>query len=346
MATMRLLIVIANYKITNLTIDCLHSISNEIPNLPGCHVAVCENGSGDDSTERIQNAIKNNGWDSWCSLTALSTNLGFTGGTNAIIRPALRSADAPQYVLLLNADTIVRPNAFRALVDFMDAHLEVGIAGSRLEDLDGTPQRSVFRFPSAMGEFETSITLGVVTRLLDHWIPVPTDACEADWVSGASMIVRRDVFRDIGLLDEGYFTLYEDVDFCFSARKAGWSIWYVPASRVVHLVGQSTKLNVKKRQPAYAFEARRRYFLKNHGPLNATLADIAKILGLTFWRLRVLFGKHDFKPSHYLRDSIRHSVLLTGFKLQDVKNPALVVGQDKLRSRGGLPKTEDFSGVS
>jgi GT2 family glycosyltransferase len=330
---MRLLVVIANYKVAHLTIDCLHSISHQIPNSLGCHVAVCENGTGDDSAERIQKAIADEGWDPWCSLTVLGTNQGFTGGNNVILRPALQSAERPQYVLLLNADTIVRPNAFKALADFMDEHPDVGIAGSRMEDPDGTPQRSVFRFPSPLGEFVASINLGLVSRLLGRWVPAPPvsdGACEADWLAGACIIVRREVFRDIGLLDEGYFTFYEDVDFCFNARKAGWSIWYVPASRVVHLVGQSTGLTVKKpkRQPAYAFQARRRYFLKNCGPLEAALADIGKILGLTLWRLRVLLGKPDFTPPHYLRDCIMHSVFLTGFKLKNVKNPALAIGPD------------------
>ena len=60
------------------------------------------------------------------------------------------------------------------------------------------------------------------------------------------MIIRREVFEDIGVLDEGYYTHYEDVDFCFNARKAGWAVWYVPDSRVTHLVGQSTGLTVKE----------------------------------------------------------------------------------------------------
>ena len=140
------------------------------------------------------------------------------------------------------------------------------------------------------------------------------------------MIVRSEVFRDIGVLDEGYFTFFEDVDFCFNAKKANWETWYVPASRVVHLVGQSTGITVKKpkRQPSYSFEARRRYFLKNCGPLGAALADFGKITGLALWRLRVLLGKPEATAPNYLRDCITHSVFLTGFKLKDVKNPALV----------------------
>jgi GT2 family glycosyltransferase len=325
---MKLLVVIVNYRVAALTIDCLRSIAEDIGSVPGTAVAVCENGTGDDSAERIQKAILENHWDSWCTLTAIHPNLGFTGGNNAILRPAFQSADPPQYALLLNADTIVRPGAFKALVDFMDQHPKVGIAGSRLEDPDGTPQRSAFRFHSPLSEFEGSLKLGMVSRLLEPWTSAPPakdQACETDWVSGASIMIRREVFAAIGFLDEGYYTYFDDIDICFNAHKAGWRIWYVPTSRVVHLVGQTTGVGNKdrKRQPPYLLEARRRYFLKNHGPAYAALADAALIFGLALWRLRVLFGKRDYAPRHVLRDSIRHSVFVTGFRLRDVANPAL-----------------------
>jgi N-acetylglucosaminyl-diphospho-decaprenol L-rhamnosyltransferase len=326
---MRLLVVIANYKVAHLTIDCLRSLAEEIPQLPGTHVAVCENGTGDDSAERIQTAIDEGGWNSWCTLTAISPNLGFTGGNNVVLQPFLQSDDPPQYVLLLNADTIAHPNSLRRLVDFMDSNRQIGIAGSRLEYPDGEPQRSAFRFPSALSEFESSICLGIVNRILDRWIvapPVPANACERDWVGGACMIIRREVFDEIGLLDQGYYTHYEDVDFCFNARKAGWAVWYVPDSRITHFVGQSTGLTVKKpkRFPPYYFGARRRYFLKNYGRVHAALADFGLILGLTIGRLRVLFGKQITTPPFFLYDTIKHSVFFTGFRLKDVQNPALI----------------------
>src|SRR5689334_19158620 len=98
---MKLLVVIASYKVAHLTIDCLRSLAAEIASVSETHVAVCENGTGDDSAERIRKAIVDNGWDSWCTLTAVRTNLGFTGGNNVILRPALEVDDPPQYVLLL-----------------------------------------------------------------------------------------------------------------------------------------------------------------------------------------------------------------------------------------------------
>ena len=324
----KLLVVIVNYRVAHLAIDCLHSVAEEIGSVPGTHVAVCENGTGDDSRERIQRAIDDNGWNAWCTLTTLDVNLGFTGGNNAILRPAMQSADPPQYFLLLNSDTIVRPNAFKALVDYMDQHPKVGIAGSRLEDPDGTPQRSAFRFQSPLGEFEGNLKLGLVSRLLQRWIvapPVKDSTFETDWVSGASMIIRREVCEEVGLLDEGYYTYFDDIDYCFNARKKGWPTWYVPASRVVHLVGQSTGVNrVLKRLPPYMLDARRRYFLKNHGPFYAAAVDACMILGMSLWRLRLLLtGKGHQAAPHVLGDSIRHSVFVRGFKMQDVPNPAL-----------------------
>src|SRR4051794_1054331 len=130
---MKLLVIILNYRVTDLTIDCLRSLIPEIPRGAGMKVAVCENGTGCDAEKRLRDAIVQNGWERWVELTAISPNRGFTGGNNFIIRKALASDDPPEYFLLLNADTLVLPGAFASLVAFMDNHPDVGIAGSRLE---------------------------------------------------------------------------------------------------------------------------------------------------------------------------------------------------------------------
>ncbi len=296
--------------------------------MPDTRVEVCENGSGDDSALRIGHAIEANGWRGWCSLMASETNLGFTGGNNVLIRPALGSAQPPDYVLLLNPDTVVRPNAIKALVDFMEQNPKVGIAGRRLEDPDGTPQRSAFRFQSAASGFEGSLRLGLVSRLLSRWIVAPTVVNEpipTDWVAGASMIVRRQVFENIGLLDEGYFTYFDDIDFCFNAKKKGWPTWYVPSSRVVHLVGQSTGVNrTPRRLPAYMLEARRRYFLKNHGALYAALVDGCTLAGLALFGLRNRMSKRKGQTiPHVLGDHFRHSVFTRGFDVPIVQAPTV-----------------------
>jgi len=326
---MKLLVVILNYRVTDLTIDCLRSLVPEVARVPGTKVAVCENGTGGDAEQRLRDAIATNGWDSWVELSAISPNRGFTGGNNFVINSWLQSPDCPQYFLLLNADTLVLPSAFESLVKFMDAHPRVGIAGSRLQWPDGTAQGSPFRFPGIASELDRGLRLGIVSRLLARWTaPVPKSdhPCEVDWVAGASMIIRREVIKQIGALDEGLYTYFDDVDYCLGAKRAGWQTWYVPQSKVTHLEGASTGITNKtiKRRPEYWFQARRRFFLKNHGALYTAFADAVFLLGFTLWRVRrVIQGKQDTDPLHMLADSFRNSVFLTGFELREVKNPAL-----------------------
>jgi len=325
---MKLLVVIVNYRITDLTIACLRSLADEIVRVDAAKVVVCENGTGPEHVEKLRRAIEENGWGGWCELTWLCRNCGFTGGNNAVIRPALASSDPPEYVLLLNGDTLVRPHAVEALVAFMDEHQQVGIAGSRLVNPDGTDQGSPFRFQGILSELDRGLRLGVVSRLLSRWSvvirPKPREACMVDWVSGASMIIRRAVFEAIGLLDEGLFTYFDDIDFCLNARRAGWPTWYVPESVVVHLEGAASGIgpgSVKPR-PKYWFEARRRFFLKNYGPLYAALVDAAFIGGYALWRVRRwLQGGVDTDPVNMLADAVRESVFLRGTRVPVVGNP-------------------------
>ena len=322
---MRLLVVIVNYRSASLAIDCLRSLTPEVAALGGpasVRVVVTDNPSGDDSVPRLTRAVADNGWGAWATIQPLPRNGGFAYGNNEAIRPALSSGDPPDYVLLLNPDTLVRPGAVRALLDFMDARPDVGLAGSRLEDPDGTPQRSAFRFHTVPGELEAGLRLGFVSKLLGRYIvapPVPdgSEPRPVDWVAGASLIVRRAVFEQVGLLDEAYFMYFEEVDFCLRARRHGFPCWYVPASRVVHLVGQSSGVTdtrqANKRRPKYWFDSRRRFFLVNHGPVKTALADLAWSVGFASFRVRqFLQRKPDRDPACLLRDFVRNSFLLAG----------------------------------
>ncbi len=323
---MKLFVVVLCYRVPDLTIDCLHSLSREIERVPGTRVGVCENGTGGEVPERLARAIEENGWSSWCELTVVYPNRGFTGGNNLIIRPLLESADPPDYVLLLNADTIVLEHALDTLVQFMDDHPEVGIAGSQLLSPEGQVQGSPFRFPSVLTELDRGLRLGIVSRLISPWIAPTTTTCPVDWVAGASMILRRSMLAEIGLLDEGLFTYFDDVDICLRARRAGWETWFVPQSKVIHLEGAATGVGARevKRLPAYWFEARRRCFLKNYGKLRTALADAAFLCGFALWRLRCrVQRKPDADPPHMLADAFHHSVFRTGFTLREVENPAM-----------------------
>ena len=315
---MTLLIVIVNYRTTALTLDCLRSLQDEVGTVAGTRVVVTDNASGDDSVAHLEAAVSASGWGGWATIQPLEKNGGFAAGNNAAIRPALATSDPPRYVLLLNPDTIVRPGAVRTLVEFMEDRPDIGIAGSRLEEPGGTPQRSAFRFPSVLGEFEGGLRLGPASRLLARWVgtpAIPTGPGPIDWVAGACMIIRSAVFESVGLMDEGYFMYFEEVDFCYRARCAGWPCWYVPAAHVVHLVGQSSGVTnpsaAQRRRPSYWFRARRRYFLNNHGRVATVLADLAWSLGHASYRLRRLVQrKPDTDPKWLLWDFIRFNFLL------------------------------------
>lgn len=317
---MELGVVIVNYRTTDLTIDCLRSLAPEIAGMADARVIVVENGSADDSARRLSQAIGSQRWQSWATLMPLAANRGYAAGNNAAIRQLLTSKEPPRFILLLNPDTIVRPGALGELLRFMAQHPRVGIAGSRLEDPDGTPQRSAFRFPTVWSELDMGLRLGIVSRLLSRWMaapPVQEEAHPTDWVAGASMMIRRRVLDEVGLLDEKYFMYFEEVDFCLQAGRAGWPCWYVPQSRVVHLVGQASGVTdtrrAPSRRPAYWFESRRWFFVKNRGLLQSILADIAFSAGFLIWRLRrPLQGKPDLDPPCLLWDMFRHSALIRG----------------------------------
>jgi GT2 family glycosyltransferase len=306
-------VVIVNYNTADLVIDCLRSIAVE----PVFEVIVVDNASPDRSADRIRAAIEANGWSNWAELVAAPRNGGFAAGNNVALRRLFSGSKVPDYVLLLNPDTIVRQGAISRLVDFLDTHPKAGIAGSRLEDPDGTPQRSAFRFPGLLSEFENGLRLGLVSRLLLRFVVAPIvreEVHQAEWVSGASMMVRREVFEQIGFLDEGYFLYFEEVDFCRRGCTASWECWYVPDSRVVHLVGQATGMNTPKQQarriPAYWLAARRRYFLKHHGRAKTWLVSLGWTLARATWRVRrCLQSKPEQDAPHLLKDFVGYNFL-------------------------------------
>jgi len=313
-----LLVVIVNYRTARLTIDCLRSLESEVRSRPDTSVVVVDNASGDHSVEAIDSAIATNGWGKWASVLRSDHNGGFAYGNNLAIRPTLQAPNPPSYFLLLNSDTQVRPGVFKALTSFMEQHPDVGIVGSKLENPDGTNWSTAFRFPSLLSELESGMRLGIVSKLLSKWIVSQTmtnEPQQVDWLPGASMMIRRQVFESAGLMDEGYFLYYEETDFCLQARRKGWSCWYVPEGSVMHIAGASTGVTTRddtpKRLPQYLFDSRRRYFVKNHGFLYAALADLAWSLSFALWRVRrAVQRKPDADPPYLLFDSLRNSVFL------------------------------------
>ncbi|WP_108395459.1 glycosyltransferase family 2 protein [Devosia submarina] len=309
-----LTIVVVNYRTGALTVNCLASVMAD-PSLPSdARIMVVDGGSGDKSSELITSAISGNGWGERIAFLELPENGGFAFGNNRAIEAANDLWGRAKAVLLLNPDTVVRPGAIGALTNFLDEHPEAGIVGSSLEDFDGTKQACSFRFPTALGELEGEARFGPLTRLLGPWcvvLPLGTEPSRAQWISGASMLVRQEVFQDIGGLDEEYFLYYEELDFCRRASSRGWQCWTVPASRIVHLCGQATGVSARGarlgRRPAYWFNSRNRYFQKHHSPWGRAAVDLAWMAGQAIWLLRQrLAQKPNQDPPFLVRDFLAH----------------------------------------
>lgn len=313
----RVQVVIVNYRTGRLAVDCLRSLRDEVASVPGTCVSVVDNCSGDGSAAVIAQAIEAEGWSSWARLLPAPVNGGFSYGNNFAVRPTLADPHGAAYHWLLNPDTRVQPGALRELLAFLEAHPKAGIAGSRFLLENGEPWPYAFHFPSIWSELANGLRLNVVARLLQDRAGLRTmgdEPAEADWLPGASLLVRREVFETIGLMDEGYFLYFEETDFCLAARRAGWQTWHVPQSVVLHLVGQSTQVSGQhaavRRRPKYWFESRRRYWVKNHGWSYAAATDLVWVMAFLTWRLRSLVQrKPGGYPPHFLGDFLRYSAL-------------------------------------
>jgi N-acetylglucosaminyl-diphospho-decaprenol L-rhamnosyltransferase len=302
-------VIIVSYRSAPLTVACLRSLESERSN-PALRIraVVVDNASGD--LAEISRAVADNRWSSWVTLIEAPKNGGFAYGNNLGIERAC-AAGTPSYILLLNPDTEVRAGSIAVLVHFLEARPDVGIAGPSFETAGGQEWKFAFRFPTLLGELEQGLKLGIATRLLDRWAVVRQmgDHPErVDWVSGSSMMIRPEVFAAVGGMDENYFLFFEETDLCRRARCAGFTTWYVPESRIMHIGGATTK--ARARFPPYWFESRRRYFAVTYGLARAMLIDLvavgAHLLGAA---KRLIRGRQHLGRPHFIRDLLHHSVL-------------------------------------
>ncbi len=298
----RHLIVMTVYRSVDLTIDCLRSLARQIDEVPGTFVGICENGGDPSDLDRLVRVVESEGWGDWIGIRAIQPNRGFTGGNNAIIEPALRWPSPPDDFLLLNTDTLVGPNSLRVLHGFLTAHPEVGIVGPQLTWPDGRPQECCFRDPSILGQLLAAARTGYLDLLFRESLTPkspPHDPGPHDWKTFACALIRRQVFEQVGLLDEGYYLYMDDPDFCFLARRAGWKIGHCNDCSVVHLKGGSNdvpaSVRERRRLPRYYYVSRARYFAKRHGIAGLWLANLCWHAGRTISWTRELIER---RPSH------------------------------------------------
>lgn len=286
----RIVAVVLNYRTPDLTIQAAHSVAADLS--PGeDRVVVVDNHSPDDSLEKLRAGLDLHKYPH-IELVASPDNGGFAAGNNVGIL-----AVSAQAYLLLNSDTIVRQGATKQLLSTLQKSPEVGIASPRLQFEDDQAQISCFRHHSLMSELISGAQTGPVTRLLKRWdVPLGVQETEAPvpWTSFACVLIRREVFEKVGLLDEGFFMYYEDADYCRQVNASGFRIVHNPAAQVVHLRGKSSPVKeagrLGKARPGYFYAARARYFRRAYGPWGAALANIMWTTGRAIALPREILG--------------------------------------------------------
>lgn len=308
---MKIWVVIVNYKTPDLAMEAVRSALGDVAQLGG-RICVVDNASGDGSAERLHAATQALG-SPLVEVVEAERNGGFGYGNNVAIRRAFASDAPPDYIYLLNPDATASPGAIATMVRFMDEHPHVGIAGTHVEDSDGSTHASAFRFPSPLGEVEGTLRLGLASRALGRWAVAGLELDHTqpvDWVTGASSIFRSEMLEEIGLFDENFFLYFEETDLCRRAAVAGWERWFVREATVRHARGASTGIKDTARpMPGYWFDSRRYYFLKQGGAAGLTAANLAWVAGFAAWRLRRrIQGKPDTDPPNLMVDFLRHAL--------------------------------------
>lgn len=307
------LTLIVNWRTPDLTLRAAESALAAMQGMRGA-ITIVDNASGDGSADAIARAITARGWDGGpvpVRLIRSPVNGGFGAGNNLGAAAGLPDGSRPDLLFLLNSDAFPEPDAIRVLAAHLAFHPGTAIAGSAVRGEDGVPHRTAFRFPSIAGEFESAIRFGPVSRLLHRHVvapPPPATAGRVDWVSGAALMIRAEVFEALGGFDEAYFLYFEETDLCHRAARAGHRTDHVPESRVVHVGSASTGLARAGRMPGYWFDSRLRYFTRSHGRAYALAATAAHLAGGMLWRTRLLVQRRDrADPPRFLRDMLAHA---------------------------------------
>ena len=253
---MKLSIIIINWNTRNLLSDCISSIYEHALEVD-FELIVVDNASSDGSQKMIQNQFPD------VDLITNSNNPGFAKANNQALRTC-----SGEYALLLNPDTIVKPGAIEELVKFLDDFPEVGAAGARLLNPDGSLQRSAYPKPTLFREFWRLFHLDGLMHLakypMNRWSL--DQVREVEILKGACIIIRRKALDEVGLLDEEYFMYSEDLDLCTRLTQSGWHLYWIPSAEVIHFGGQSTQ-QVAEEMFLRLYQGKIMYFRKHQSNL-------------------------------------------------------------------------------
>ena len=268
-------IVIVNWNTREMLRACLESLRTCARHWSHFEVIVVDNASSDTSVAMVREDFPE------VRLIESKINLGFGGGNNL----GFAAARGTKAVATINSDTEVTGDALQTLCEYFDAHPETGAVGPKLLNTDGSVQLSCRKFPGFMTALFNRYSL--LTRLFPNntWSREYLmsdcghgESINVDWVSGAALFVRREIYDALGGFDEEYFMYSEDVDWCYRIHRAGHRIAYVPEAVIIHHIGRSTS-----RAPFRMVRQRHRsmwLFYRKHYSSDVVLLDIATWLAI------------------------------------------------------------------
>lgn len=275
-------IIIVSWNVRDLLHQCLASIEDGRCGL-ALETIVVDSASTDDSADMVAAEFPA------VRLVLQGTNVGFARGNNLGL-----GLSSGRYALLLNPDTQLLGSALPDMVTYMDSHPAVGAMGPQLQYPDGRVQSSRRRFPSVATAFFESTWLqpAAPRSVLRHYYMTDCadDAtCEADWVVGACLMVRREILDTVGPLDEGYFMYSEEMEWQRRMKDAGWKVVYFPQAKVVHHEGKSSQQVIAKRH-VYFQRSKLRYFRQYHGRSAALLLRLFLLISYA-WQMMLEAAK-------------------------------------------------------
>ncbi len=229
-------IVVVNYNVKEFLQNLIESIRKASKNI-STEIIVVDNDSDDGSVEIIQQKYP------FVNLIKKKENVGFGKANNIGLKIA-----RGKYILMINPDTIVREDTFTKMIEFFESNNEVGLAGCKVLNSDGTLQLACRRgFPGVWTSF-TKVTglssLFPKSKLFAKYNLTyldENDTYEVDAISGAFMFMRKEVYEAVGGFDPIFFMYGEDLDLCYRVQKAGFKVYYVHTTEIIHYKGESTK---------------------------------------------------------------------------------------------------------
>lgn len=267
----RLSVVVPTHQTRELTLRCVGSVRAACP-AESSEIVVVDDGSTDGTAEALARCHPG------VRVISLVPGRGFTAAAN--LGMALARGEL---LFLLNSDTELEPSTVPRLRAAFDANPRLGVAGVDLRFPDGRPQWSAGRLPTRLWLFGlASGAARVLGRLPGYRRLKPEGGARGrvDWVCGAAMMIRRQVWTAVGGFDERFRFYCQDLDLCLRVRDAGWEVEVVPRARVTHLggatIGQRAGAVADRSNPALLWTDLVRWAAKRGGERSAR--DTARFL--------------------------------------------------------------------